>query len=104
MSAAEPPQPTGPLRKPRRRFDPLALVALTVAVGVLIAAVHHPRTGMFVVCGGLGAGALLRLVLSPHHAGLLVVRRRRLDVVVLLGLALALGVLAAVTPFPAGRG
>ena len=104
MSESEPPQPTGPLRTPRRRLDPSALVALTVAIGVLIAALHHPRTGMFVACGGLGAGALLRLVLSPRHAGLLVVRKRRLDVVVLLGLALALGVLAAITPFPAGQG
>jgi preprotein translocase subunit Sec61beta len=94
----------GPPPSRRRRLDPLSLVAATVAVGVLIAALHHPRTGMFVVCGGLGAGALLRLVLSPRNAGLLVVRKRRVDVVVLLGLAVALGVLAAVTPFPAGQG
>jgi hypothetical protein len=102
--AATPPAPTGPLSAPRRRLDPLNLVAVTVAIGLVIAALHHPRTGMFVVCGGLGAGALLRLVLSPRNAGSLVVRKRRLDVVVLLGLALALGVLAAVTPFPAGQG
>jgi hypothetical protein len=106
---AGPPQPTGPqpeapLRAPRRRIDPLALVVGCAAVGVLIAAVHHPRTGMYVVCGSLAAGGLLRLLLSPRNAGLLVVRKRRVDVVVLLGLALALGVLAAVTPFPAGQG
>jgi hypothetical protein len=98
-------QPPGPDRAaPGRRPDPLALVAVTVAVGVLIGALHHPRTGMFVACAGLGVGALLRLVLSPRNAGSLVVRKRRLDVVVLLGLALALGVLAAVTPFPPGQG
>jgi len=99
-----PEPPSAPTQAPRRRIDPLSLVTVTVAVGVLIAALHHPRTGMFVVCGGLGAAALLRLVLSPRDAGLLVVRKRRLDVVVLLGLAIALGVLAAVTPFPAGQG
>lgn len=91
-------------RASRRRLDPLAPVVATVAVGVLIAALHHPRTGMFIGCGGLTLGAVLRLVLSPRHAGSLVVRKRRVDVVVLAGLALALGVLAAVTPFPAGTG
>jgi hypothetical protein len=34
---------------------------------------------------------------------LLVVRSRQLDVLVLLTLAIAIGVIAAVTPFPAGR-
>jgi hypothetical protein len=89
---------------PRRRPDPLAPVVLTVIVGVVIAALHHPRWGMWVATGGLAAGALLRLVLSPRNAGSLVVRNRRVDVVVLAGLAIALGVLAAVTPFPAGQG
>jgi hypothetical protein len=32
------------------------------------------------------------------------VRIRRIDVVVLAGLAIALGVLATVTPFPSGTG
>jgi hypothetical protein len=88
----------------RRRPDPLLVVVITVAVGVLFAAVHHARTGMWVAAAGLAAGALLRLVLSPRNAGSLVVRKRRLDVFVLAGLAVALGVMAAVTPFPAGQG
>ena len=94
----------GPQQVPQRRLDLLAIVVGIVVVGVLIAALHHPRTGMFVACAGLGLGAFLRLVLSPRNAGLLVVRKRRIDVVVLLGLAVGLGVLAAVTPFPAGQG
>jgi len=100
------PAPGGgaPQQSPRRRLDPLAPVVITVGVGVLIAALHHPRTGMFVVCGGLAAAAVLRLVLSPRNAGSLVVRKRRIDFVVLAGLAVALGVLAAVTPFPSGQG
>jgi hypothetical protein len=93
-----------PTQSPRRRFDPLAPVVLTVLVGVFVASLHHPQAGMWVACGGLAAGAALRLVLSPRNAGSLVVRKRRLDVVVLAGLALALGVLASVTPFPAGQG
>jgi hypothetical protein len=100
------PAPAGgaPQQAPRRRADPLAAVLVTVVVGVVIAAVHHPRTGLYVVCGGLALGALLRLVLSPRNAGGLVVRKRRVDFVILAGLAVALGVLAAVTPFPAGQG
>jgi hypothetical protein len=93
-----------PKRPLRRRFDPLAPIVVTVAVGVAIAALHHPRTGMYVVCGALAFGALLRLVLSPRNAGSLVVRKRRVDFVILAGLAVALGVLAAVTPFPTGTG
>jgi Protein of unknown function (DUF3017) len=93
-----------PTRRPKRPVDPLGIVVAIAATGVLIATLHHPRAGMFVVCGGLAVGGLARLVLSPRRAGLLVVRKRRLDVAVLLGLALALGVLAAVTPFPAGQG
>lgn len=89
---------------PRRRFDPLAAVAAVVAVGVLVAALHHPQIGMYVAAGGLAAGAALRLALRERDAGLLVVRRRRVDVIVLGGLALALAVLAAVTPFPHGQG
>jgi Protein of unknown function (DUF3017) len=82
-------------------LDPLAAVVAVVALGVVIAALHHPRIGMYVVCAGVAAGAVLRLVLSPAHAGSLVVRRRPFDVAVMLSLALAIGILAAVTPFPA---
>lgn len=103
-SSSPPTPPPGgpPPDPPRRRNDPLALVVATVAVGVLIAALHHPRSGMWVAAGGLAGGAALRIVLSPRNAGSLVVRSRRMDVVVLAGLAVALAVLAAVTPFPAG--
>jgi Protein of unknown function (DUF3017) len=89
---------------PRRRIDPLVAVVITVGVGIGLVAFRHPRAGIWVVSGGLAGGALLRLLLSPRSAGLLVVRTRRVDVVVLGGLALALGVLAAVTHLPAGSG
>jgi hypothetical protein len=74
-----------------------------VAVGVVIAAARHPQPGMYVIAVALAAGALLRLVLRPRSAGSLVVRSRQLDVLVLLTLAIAIGVIAAVTPFPPGR-
>jgi hypothetical protein len=75
-----------------------------VVVGLVVAALHQPQIGMWVVCAGLGSAALLRLLLRERDAGSLVVRIRRLDVAVLAGLAIALGVLAAVTPFPTGKG
>jgi hypothetical protein len=89
---------------PRRRLDPLAPVVAVVAIGLLVATFHHPQVGMWIVCAALAAGALLRLLLRERDAGSLVVRMRRLDVAVLAGLAIALGVLAAVTPFPGGKG
>jgi hypothetical protein len=78
-------------------------VLVGVTVGVVIAAVHHPQPGMFVVTGALVLGAVLRLVLRPRAAGSLVVRSKQVDVLVLVTLAVAIGVIAAVTPFPGGR-
>jgi hypothetical protein len=102
--AAPAPDSAAPPKRVRRRLDPLALVVLVVAVGIVIAAVHHPQAGMYVASAGLAAAAVLRLVLRERDAGSLVVRPRQIDVVLLAGLAVALGVLAAVTPFPHGSG
>lgn len=80
------------------------VVVVVVAAGLVVAALHQPQIGMWIVCAALAAGAALRLVLRERDAGSLVVRFRRLDVVIMGGLAVALGVLAAVTPFPTGKG
>lgn len=108
MSDAEQLGPAGQDRSPgarfHRRLDPMLLVAGGVAVGILVAALHHPQPGMYVVAGALGLGAVLRLVLRPHNAGSLVIRSRHVDVALLALLAVSVGVIAAVTPFPAGRG
>ena len=82
-----------------RRFDPSLAVLLGVAAGVGVAANRHPQIGLFVVAASLAVGAALRLLLRPRAAGSLVVRRRHLDVLLLGGLAAAVAVLAAVTPF-----
>jgi Protein of unknown function (DUF3017) len=100
-SPDEPPRAPGAATPLHWWLDPLVLVVAIVAIGVVIAALHHPRIGMYVVCAGVAGGAVLRLVLSPVRAGSLVVRRRRFDVVILLSLALGIGIMAAVTPFPA---
>ena len=85
----------------RRRPDPLVLVVVGVAIGVVVALLRRPQLGMLVISGTLGVGAFLRLVLRPRDAGSLVVRSRQVDVVLLALLATAIGVLALVTPFPA---
>jgi hypothetical protein len=97
MSSTQPP-------RPRRRIDPLVGVSVLVAVGLLVAAFHQPQVGIWIVCAALAAGAVLRLVLRERDGGSLVVRSRRLDVLVMAGLAITLGVLVAVTPFPGGKG
>jgi hypothetical protein len=89
---------------PRRRLDPLLLVVALVMAGLVVAGIHQPQIGMWILCGALATAAVLRLVLRERDAGSLVVRIRRLDVLVLAGLAIALGVFAAVTPFPTGSG
>jgi len=91
---------TQPVRRPP---DPLLGVLSGVAVGVLVAALHHPQPGMFVVAAALAAGAVFRLLLKPRDAGSLVVRSRQVDVLTLAVLAVTVGVIAAVTPFPGGR-
>ena len=100
--ADAPPATSAPAPR-RRHLDPLLGVVTGVAAGVLVAALRRPQAGLFVIAGSLAAGAVLRLVLRPRDAGSLVVRNRQVDVVVLAGLAVGLGVIAAVTPFPAGR-
>ena len=104
----EPPDMPAPVgtelsRPVRRRPDPIFVVIAGVAVGVIVAAIHHAQPGMFIVAGALAFGAVLRLVLRPRDAGSLVVRSRHVDVAMLTLLAAAVGVIAALTPFPAGR-
>lgn len=84
----------------RRLPDPLIGVVAGIAAGLLLTWLHHPKLGLYVVAAALAGAALLRLVLPPHDAGLLVVRARLVDVSVLSVLAVALLVLATVTPFP----
>jgi len=95
--AAEPPPP-------RRRLDPLLGVLLVVAAGVAIVTMHQLRVGLYVVAAGLGVAAAFRLFLRPGAAGSLVVRSRQADVVVLAALAVAIAVLAAVTPLSGSLG
>lgn len=85
----------------RRSIDPLWGVVVGVVAGLLLAALHRPQFGMWLVAGTLGIAAAARLVLRPRDIGSLAVRSRRFDVLTLLSLAVALAVLAAVSPLRA---
>ena len=85
---------------PRRRLDPLIFVLAALAGGIGLIVARQVRIGFLVCAGGLAAAAILRLTLRHRAAGSLVVRSRHADVVVLAGVAVALAVLAVITPFP----
>jgi len=66
------------------------LVALGLGAGLLLVLAGHLRLGGYVASAALVAGAGLRLFLPQSSAGGLAVRRRLVDVVILLGLGSAL--------------
>ena len=77
---------------------PLLLVAVCFLVGIVLIMTMHWRRGAMMMGGGTGLAGLLRLVLPPEHAGLLVVRSRWLDVAVTGLTGAAILVLALVVP------
>lgn len=83
-----------------RTLDPVVPVLGVVAAGLLLAWLHHPRGGMYFVAGGLGLGTALRAGLPERRSGLLAVRGRAIDSVVLGLLCAGIVTLAVVTPFP----
>jgi hypothetical protein len=91
---------------PRRRWrppllrEPLVVILAAVGAGLWLVWAHHPRKGLATIALALGAAALLRLVLPPRDAGLLVVRGRVVDVAALLLMSGAVVVLAVVQHFP----
>lgn len=77
---------------------PLLAVLLPWAVGMVILALGHWRTGSVVIGAGLVLGAVLRLVLSRQRIGLLRVRDRGFDIGWYTLLGAAIIVLANVVP------
>lgn len=77
---------------------PLLLVVAVVVVGAALAGFGFWRRGSLLIAGALGLGAVLRLVLPRRVAGLLVVRRRWIDVTVMAAIAVATAVMAVVVP------
>jgi hypothetical protein len=75
-----------------------SVVAITVVVGLAFVAVGPWRTGVGICGGGLIAAAFGRAAIPERMSGLLRVRRRGVDVLLMLALGIALVVLATVIP------
>ena len=79
---------------------PLAASLLVVLVGLVIVSSGHFRRGTLVLSFGVALALFLRLLLPGSEAGLLAVRSKRVDVVVLTALAVMTSVLALWVPPP----
>jgi hypothetical protein len=79
---------------------PLLLVIGAGASGFLAVALDHFRTGCLLIASSVLFAALSRAVLPPRRVGLLVVRSRAFDLLVLLVMGVSLLVLAVVVPSP----
>jgi hypothetical protein len=67
---------------------PFAAVLLIVAVGLLRIVLYHWRDGTTLIGAGLMVAAVLRMLLPDARAGLLAVRKRRVDIVLYGGFGL----------------
>ena len=74
------------------------LVLATVGVALVIVALEEWRTGIRLMGGALVFAAAVRLVLRSRDAGMLAVRHKVPDAVILAGLGTALIVLAGSIP------
>ncbi len=105
----EPVAPEGAPAEDERRYPSTIggmfylLVLVAVGVAIVVAALDEWRTGIRVMGGALVFGAFVRLVLRARDAGMLAVRHKVLDAVILLVLGGLLIFLAGSIPNqPAG--
>lgn len=97
--SAEPVDPDEPRRYPSTIGGAFYLLVLgVVAVAMVIVALDEWRTGIRLMGGALVFAALVRLVLRARDAGMLAVRHKVLDAVVLAVLGGALIFLATSIP------
>ena len=83
-----------------RQEWPITAALTVVVVGLAVVAGGHFRRGTILLSFGVALALFLRLLLPSSEAGLLAVRSKRVDVVVLAFLALATSVLALWVPPP----
>jgi hypothetical protein len=79
---------------------PLSVVLLGAVLSLGIVAANHFRRGSVLLAAFVWLGFFLRLLLSDADAGLLTVRSKRTDLVVLLTLAMSVSLLALAVPPP----
>jgi hypothetical protein len=92
------------LRPRRRRWWsqwPLAVVLLGVAASLGVVALDRFRLGSLMLAASLVLAFVLRLVLPSDRAGMLAVRSKRVDLIVLGALGGALVIFALLVPSPA---
>lgn len=77
---------------------PYALVLSGLAAGIAVVGFAYFKRGPAIIAGALVLAAVFRLVLPEDWIGMLAVRRRWVDLTVLVGLACLLIVLAWVAP------
>lgn len=77
---------------------PLLVVLAVMAVALVFLGLGRWRSGSLIIAGATGLAALFRMVLPARVAGLLVVRRRWIDVVSVLFVAVGIAVLAMIVP------
>jgi Protein of unknown function (DUF3017) len=98
---AGPPAAVAPGPQPRRfREWPIALVVCGVLLSLAVVALNHFLKGTLMLAGSVLLAALLRLVLPTRRAGLLAVRGRLADVLILVVLGIGLAALAWKGPHP----
>lgn len=102
-AASEGEEPDQPVVEERRIPSTIGgaffLSILAVATGGLVIAVRSDwRLGVQVLAGALMVAALLRLLLANRDAGMLAVRNRALDAILMGGAGIVLMVLAGTIP------
>lgn len=85
------------LRRPDQHVA-LGAVLAVLACGLVLVIADLTRLGVAVMAAALWLAAGLRRFAPPSRQGILAVRSRRLDLSALIGLAVALTVLAIVIP------
>jgi len=85
---------------PREYDSPWALTCVLAGVvaAIITTATGHWLGGSMIFAASVMGAGLLRLVLPAHCAGLLVVRRRWMDVTILLGLGAVMMLVALLVP------
>jgi hypothetical protein len=98
-----PPPPRGPRRAQARPVVPrwlsrlpYAFVLCGVAAGLAVVATNHFRRGSMLIAASVFIGALARLLLPESQVGLLAVRRRWLDVLLMAAAAVGITLVAFV--------
>jgi hypothetical protein len=95
---------TAPAPRPPKNFAqqvlgqwPLTIVLAGVAAGLVVVAASHWRLGSSVMGASISVGGLLRL-LPNRRVGLLAVRNKALDSLVLLSIGIGIVALAWLVP------